>query len=289
MTVERIVDELEPRPGGIVIPGWVIDVGGRGAGRVAPSYSLGITDARQRLLQVLGQDQPRPRAVHRVDERARAEPRSRREMTVELRQTSGKRPPARSRRSSPPGGCVTPARCSSAWGGPAPRRSWPGWSTTPTWCSSTSRARSAPSHSTSRSRSATASWPRPPTSVVSRAGDVQLLDRPRAGRRRVPRRRAGRPLREPQLDRDRRLRPPEDAAAGGRRRARDRGELRRGDRDRARTPRARSSSSSTSARPSATATGRATRERLGFRGAGPTAVITDLGVLEPDPETRSSC
>jgi glutaconate CoA-transferase subunit B len=28
------------------------------------------------------------------------------------------------------------------------------------------------------------------------------------------------------------------------------------------------------------------RERLGFRGAGPTAVITDLGVLEPDPETK---
>jgi glutaconate CoA-transferase subunit B len=29
-----------------------------------------------------------------------------------------------------------------------------------------------------------------------------------------------------------------------------------------------------------------TRERLGFRGAGPTAVITDLGVLEPDPQTK---
>jgi glutaconate CoA-transferase, subunit B len=28
------------------------------------------------------------------------------------------------------------------------------------------------------------------------------------------------------------------------------------------------------------------RERLGFRGAGPTAVITDLGVLEPHPRTR---
>jgi glutaconate CoA-transferase subunit B len=28
------------------------------------------------------------------------------------------------------------------------------------------------------------------------------------------------------------------------------------------------------------------RERLGLRGAGPTAVITDLGVLEPDPVTR---
>ncbi len=28
------------------------------------------------------------------------------------------------------------------------------------------------------------------------------------------------------------------------------------------------------------------RERLGFRGAGPSAVITDLGVLEPDPESK---
>jgi glutaconate CoA-transferase, subunit B len=32
--------------------------------------------------------------------------------------------------------------------------------------------------------------------------------------------------------------------------------------------------------------GRGDRERLGLRGAGPTRVITDLGVLEPDPETR---
>jgi glutaconate CoA-transferase, subunit B len=32
--------------------------------------------------------------------------------------------------------------------------------------------------------------------------------------------------------------------------------------------------------------GPADRERLGFHGAGPTAVITDLGVLEPDPDTK---
>jgi glutaconate CoA-transferase, subunit B len=32
--------------------------------------------------------------------------------------------------------------------------------------------------------------------------------------------------------------------------------------------------------------GTVTRERLGFRGAGPTALITDLGVLEPDPQTK---
>ena len=31
--------------------------------------------------------------------------------------------------------------------------------------------------------------------------------------------------------------------------------------------------------------GPGSRERLGFRGAGVTAVVTDLGVLEPDPET----
>jgi glutaconate CoA-transferase subunit B len=28
------------------------------------------------------------------------------------------------------------------------------------------------------------------------------------------------------------------------------------------------------------------RERLRFRGAGPTGMITDLGVLEPDPQTK---
>jgi glutaconate CoA-transferase, subunit B len=32
--------------------------------------------------------------------------------------------------------------------------------------------------------------------------------------------------------------------------------------------------------------GSASRERLGFRGAGPTAVVTDLGVLEPDAATK---
>jgi glutaconate CoA-transferase subunit B len=34
------------------------------------------------------------------------------------------------------------------------------------------------------------------------------------------------------------------------------------------------------------ATGGDARERLGMRGKGPTAVITDLGILEPDPVTR---
>jgi glutaconate CoA-transferase, subunit A len=44
VTVERIVDELEPRPGGIVIPGWVIGIVAEAPGGSRPSYSLGITD-----------------------------------------------------------------------------------------------------------------------------------------------------------------------------------------------------------------------------------------------------
>jgi glutaconate CoA-transferase subunit A len=44
VTVERVVDELEPRPGGIVIPAWVIDVVAEAPGGSLPSYSHGITD-----------------------------------------------------------------------------------------------------------------------------------------------------------------------------------------------------------------------------------------------------
>jgi glutaconate CoA-transferase subunit A len=44
VTVERIVEQLEPRPGSIRIPGWVIDVVAEAPGGSRPSYSLGITD-----------------------------------------------------------------------------------------------------------------------------------------------------------------------------------------------------------------------------------------------------
>ena len=43
VTVERIVDELEPRPSGMVIPGWVIDAVAEAPRGSQPSYSLGIT------------------------------------------------------------------------------------------------------------------------------------------------------------------------------------------------------------------------------------------------------
>jgi glutaconate CoA-transferase subunit A len=44
VTVEQLVDEIELRPGGIVIPGWVIDLVAHCPGGSRPSYSLDITD-----------------------------------------------------------------------------------------------------------------------------------------------------------------------------------------------------------------------------------------------------
>ena len=43
VTVERLVDELEPRPGGVVIPGWAITAVAEAPGGSRPSYSHGIT------------------------------------------------------------------------------------------------------------------------------------------------------------------------------------------------------------------------------------------------------
>ena len=43
VTVERIVDELEPRPGAVVIPGWTVDAVAEAPGGSQPSYALGIT------------------------------------------------------------------------------------------------------------------------------------------------------------------------------------------------------------------------------------------------------
>jgi glutaconate CoA-transferase subunit A len=42
VTVERIVEELEPRPGGIIIPSWAIDAVAETPGGSQPSYSLGF-------------------------------------------------------------------------------------------------------------------------------------------------------------------------------------------------------------------------------------------------------
>src|SRR5262249_8653467 len=43
VTVERLVDELELRPGGTIIPGWAIDAVAVAPGGSQPSYALGMT------------------------------------------------------------------------------------------------------------------------------------------------------------------------------------------------------------------------------------------------------
>jgi glutaconate CoA-transferase, subunit A len=43
VTVERIVDALEPRPGGVVIPGWALDRVAPAPGGSWPSYTQGLT------------------------------------------------------------------------------------------------------------------------------------------------------------------------------------------------------------------------------------------------------
>jgi glutaconate CoA-transferase subunit A len=42
-TVERIVDELRPRPGGVVLPSWVIGAVAEAPNGAYPSYTLGVT------------------------------------------------------------------------------------------------------------------------------------------------------------------------------------------------------------------------------------------------------
>jgi glutaconate CoA-transferase subunit A len=44
VTVEEIVDELEPRPGAVVLPAWVIDAVALAPGGAHPSYAHGYYD-----------------------------------------------------------------------------------------------------------------------------------------------------------------------------------------------------------------------------------------------------
>ena len=72
------------------------------------------------------------------------------------------------------------------------------------------------------------------------------------------------------------------------RRARDRLVLPRGDHRGSPVPTSVRRDRSTSSPRSATGAAGGDRERLGLRGGGPTSVITDLGVLDPDPRRRAS-
>ena len=62
VTVERVVEELRPRPGGVVIPSWVLDFVAEAPRGSAPSYSLGITSRDNdfyRAWDAIGRDRER--------------------------------------------------------------------------------------------------------------------------------------------------------------------------------------------------------------------------------------
>ena len=44
VTVERIVEAIEPRAGGVIVPGWAIDAVALAPGGASPSYAHGITE-----------------------------------------------------------------------------------------------------------------------------------------------------------------------------------------------------------------------------------------------------
>ena len=72
VTVEEVVDELEPRPGAIVLPRWDVDAVALAPGGAHPSYAHGYYDRDNDFYVALGRDQPRPRHVHGLDATARA-------------------------------------------------------------------------------------------------------------------------------------------------------------------------------------------------------------------------
>ncbi len=118
------------------------------------------------------------------------------------------------------------------------------------------------------------------------AGDVPLLAAGRAHHRRLPRRRADRQLRQSQHHGGRPLRQAEGAAARRRRRAGDRDLLRRDLHHHGAGASAASSTSSISSPRSATARAAITASGSASTTKGPTRLITDLCVFEPDPETK---
>ena len=80
VTVEEIVDELEPVPGQVVLPGLGGDRGGRGARRRAPVVRAWATATRDNdCYRGWDDDQPRPRRVHATGwrEHVQAEPHDR--------------------------------------------------------------------------------------------------------------------------------------------------------------------------------------------------------------------
>ena len=72
VTVEEIVDELEPRPNAVVLPSWVVDAVCHVPGGAHPSFAMGYSERDNAFYRAWDDDLARPRLVHGVDRQARA-------------------------------------------------------------------------------------------------------------------------------------------------------------------------------------------------------------------------
>ena len=206
VTVEEIVDELEPRPGAIVIPRWAVTAVAAGAARRASLLRARLLRPRQRLLPGLGPDRAQPRHVPGLDGGARPMEHSADEMMTVAA--------ARELRDGEV--CFVGIEL-------------------PSTAANLARGMHAPDVVLIYESGTIGSKPtKLPLSIGDGdtgrdrrlrrvgAGDLQLLAAGRADPRRLPRGGADRPPGQPQLDGDRLLRRAEGAAAGGRRGAGDR-------------------------------------------------------------------
>ena len=218
VTVEEIVDELEPRPNAVVLPRWVVTRVAEVPGGAAPSYAQDYYDRDNdayRAWDAMSKDREKFDAwlealmSYEPDEMMSvAAARALRDVTacfvgIGLPSTGANL----ARRTHAPD--LVLVYEAGAVGAKPPRL--------PLSIGDGMLAETA-------------------DDIVARARDLQLLGPARPDRRRLPRRRPDRPLRQHQHDRDRATTTTRRCACRRRRRAGDRRVVRRGDRDRAPEP-----------------------------------------------------
>ena len=174
-------------------------------GGAHPSYAAGLLRPRQRLLPGLGRDQPRPRRVRALDatENVLAEAERRVTRRPRLRRADEMMTVAAARALRRRHGLLRRHRPAQHGGQPRPRaRTHPDLVLVYESGTIGAKPTRLPLSIGDGELAETAD------AVVSRARDLQLLAPARPDRRRLPRRRPDRPLRQHQHHRDRRLRRP---------------------------------------------------------------------------------
>ena len=212
VTVEEIVDELDPRPGAVVLPGWTVTFVAQARGGAHPSYALGysvrdndyyvawdaIARDRETFTRWLDEKLRRMRGGHDLH-------RGRDDDGVRRPGAAGRHDLFRRHRAAQLGREPGPRHARAVAG--ADLRV------------GHDRRQAGPAAAVHRRRHAGRDGGR----GGQRPGDLQLLAAARPHRRRLPRRRPDRQVRQHQHHRDRRgLRQPQGAAARRGRRAGDR-------------------------------------------------------------------